>query len=61
MEPKDIDDSSARRNSDKSIPKRKAISRVGEVQRIIDDNAIAADSSVMLVGSSQQRSKFTHV
>ena len=61
MEPKDIDDSSARRNSYKSIPKRKAISRVDEVQSIIDDNAIAADSSVMLVGSSQQRSKFTHV
>ena len=47
MEPKDIDDSSGRRNSYKSIPKRKAISRVDEVQSIIDDNAIVADSSVM--------------
>ena len=54
MEPQDIDDISARRNSYKSIPKRKAISKVDEVQSIIDDNAIVANSSVMLVGSSQQ-------
>ena len=59
MEPKDIDDSSTRGNSYKSIPKRKAVPRVDEVQSIIDDNAIVADSSVMLVGSSQERGKFT--
>ena len=54
MEPKDIEDSSARRNSYKSIL------RVDEVKSIIDDNAIVADSSVMLVGSSQQRSLHMH-
>ena len=43
----------------KSIRKRKAISRLDQVQSIIDDNAIVADSSVMLVGSSQERGKFT--
>ena len=67
MEPKDIDDSSIRIflytyiyiYIYKSIRKRKAISRVDQVQSIIDDNAIVADSSVMLVGSSQERIKFT--